>query len=484
MSLSRNISWTAFSQVIRQSLQIIIGIVLVRLLTPEDFGLIGLTSVFTGFAGLFSDLGLGAAIVQREDISEPDLNFVFWSSLLVGAVLTIVTILSAPLIAGFYHDSRLIKITDLTALSFAIAALGIVPSSLMQKSLRFKALAVADMVTVVFSGGIACWCAFRGFGVMSLVIQGLVAQVSSTILRWSMVKWHPVLALSWRAGRRLLPFGSGLLGSNLVNYWARNGDNLLIGKFCGAVQLGLYNRGYSLMMLPLMQIHSVLGSVLFPILSSMQYSKNEMRRVFLFANQGIAVVAFPLMLGLAVVADDFVKVLWGDRWASAVAIIRVLAIAGVANSIYTTVGWIYMATGRSDRMLWWTMVTSTIFVGSFALGLRWGALGVSIAFATTMYLVIWYPHWRLAGSLIDLSFHSFMSNLRGPLLSSLFMALGVLALRALLVPTLAPVIRLLVSVLAGVCLYVGALQVANVPAYLYMRERAISGLSDILKRAS
>jgi PST family polysaccharide transporter len=411
--------------------------------------------------------------VQRKDISDQDLNFVFWLHLMTGVMLTLISVLSSPLIARFYHEPRLILITEILGLGPVISSLGVVPSSVMQKEFRFKALAVADMVTVVLSGGAGCWFAFRGLGAMSLVIQALVAQASLVALRWGMVRWRPGFSLNWKAGSRLLPFGTGVLGSSLVNYWFRNGDNLLIGRFCGAMQLGFYNRGYNLMMLPLTQVHSVLSPVLFPALSTMQHSKSDVRRLFLFANQAIGVIAFPLMLGLAVVADDFVKVLWGDKWLGAVTIIRVLAIAGVGNSVLTTVGWIYMAMGRTDRMLWWTMTVSPGYVICFALGLRWGALGVAIAFALAVCVIFWYPQWRMAGSLIDLSFSEAMLNLRGPFVCALLMAFGVLALRLALGSALPPAIRLPVSILIGTCLYIGALQMANVPAYSYIRGRVL-----------
>jgi len=293
-------------------------------------------------------------------------------------------------------------------------------------------------------------------------------------LRWIMVKWRPSLRFDWREGRRLLPFGSGLLGSSLVNYWFRNGDNLLIGRFCGAMQLGLYNRGYNLMMIPMGQVHSVLSPVLFPALSSMQGSKSEVRRLFLFSNQAIAVLAFPLMLGLAAVADDFVKVLWGDKWLGAVTIIRVLAIAGAGNSVYTTTGWIYMSMGRSDRMLWWTLIVSPAYLICFAIGLRWGALGVAVAFALAVCVIFWYPTWRLAGSLIDLSFSEAMLNLRGPFVCAVVMAIGVLSLRLALGSALAPAIRLPLSILIGAGIYIGALQIVKVPAYSYIRGRILT----------
>jgi PST family polysaccharide transporter len=472
MGLARHLSWTAISQVSRQVIQVALGVVLARLLTPEDFGLIGLTVVFTGFANLFSDLGLGAALVQRKDITDRDLNFVFWLNLLTGITLTIVTILCAPLIAQFYHEPRLIGITRLLGICPVISSLGLVPGSIMQKQFRFKALAITDLGSVIVSSVLACWAAAIGLGVMSLVIQAIAIQASAVCFRWAAAKWYPTFRLSFKSGRRLVPFGSGLLGSSLVNYWVRNGDNLLVGRFCGAVPLGLYSRSYTLMVLPVNQVNTVLSPVLFPALSLVQDSKAELRRVFLFANQAIAVIAFPLMLGLAVVTDDFVHVLWGDRWLGTVAIIRVLAIAGVGNAIGTTSGWIYMAVGRTDRMLWWTMASSPVYLLGFIAGLRWGAFGVAVGYAAAFYLVLWYPMWRMAGSLIDLSFRKIMTNLRGPFVCAAVMVAGIIALRWMLGSALHPAVRLLVSILTGACLYIGAIEIANVPAYHYLKGRA------------
>jgi O-antigen/teichoic acid export membrane protein len=473
VALARHISWTGIGQVVRQSTQFIVGITLARLLTPEEFGLVALTVVFTGFAALFADLGLGAALIQRPDITAEDLDFVFWLNLCVAGAVTVAVILSAPLIAAFYHEPRLRGITQLLGLCPLLGSLGLVPGSLMQKLARFRELAVIDVVAVIVSGGIACWCAYAGCGAMSLIVQALATLVLISAFRLAVVKWHPRFHLNWSKGRRLLPFGSGLLGSNAVNYWLRNGDNLLVGKFCGAVQLGLYARAYSLLMLPVLQVQTVLGPVVFPALAAMQNSKSDLRRVFLFANQAIAVLAFPLMIGLAVVADDFVKVLLGIHWTGSIPIIRVLALVAVGQSIGTTTGWIYMSIGRTDRMLRWVMIASPLLVVSFALGVRWGGLGVSIGYAIAT-VVLWYPQWHLAGSLIGLSFRRAMANVGGPLVCSLFMAFCVLVLRLALGKSMAPASRLSIVIITGATSYIGALQIVRVPAYLYMRNRVLS----------
>jgi len=172
-------------------------------------------------------------------------------------------------------------------------------------------------------------------------------------------------------------------------------------------------------------------------------------------------------------------VLWGDRWLGTVAIIRVLAIAGVGNAVGTTTGWIYMAVGRTDRMLWWTMAASPVYLLGFIAGLRWGAFGVAVGYAVALYLVLWYPQWRLAGSLIDLSFRKIMMNLRGPFVCAIFMALGVIALRSVLGSAVPQAARLAISILTGACLYIGAIERASVPAYSYLKGRALLLVSRV-----
>lgn len=482
VAIARHVSWTGLGQFLCQSAQFIAGVALARLLTPEDFGLVALTAVFTGFAALFADLGLGAALVQQREVTKNDLDFAFWLNGLVAGAVTVAVIVSASGVAGFFHEPRLIKITRLLALCPLLGSIGMVPGSLMQKHGRFKELALIDVSAMSVSLAGACTAAFLGLGAFSLVLQALLIQLLTSSLRLVRAGWRPHSNVNWREGWRLLPFGTGLFGSNAINYWLRNGDNLLVGRFCGAVQLGLYIRAYNLLMLPLLQIHAVLGPVVFPVLSALQGSKNDLRRVFLFANQAIAVVVFPLMIGLATVADDFVIVLFGIRWAGAIAMVRVFALLGVAQSIGTTTGWIYMSVARTDRMLRWVIVASPLILSSFLLGVRWGGLGVSIAYSIVV-AILWYPQWRLAGSLIDLSFRDAMINVSRPLICSLCMAFCVLGMRMAIGNWLAPPLRLSLLVLVGAGIYLTGLHCCRVPAYDFMRSRVVSALPSIRKGA-
>jgi len=435
MATLRNISWTGTSQVVRQGIQFVLGIVLARLLMPADFGLLGLVIVFTGFAGMFSDFGMSSAVIYRQDASAAELDFAFWLNVGVGLLLTSLCITLAPLVGSFYGDSRVIPLMRAIALTFTIGSLGILPSSLLQKVFRFRALAFVEISSATAGGTIALIMALLGFGVWSLVAQGLAGALVSAFLKWMIVRWRPGFRFRWRDGAALWRFGANLMGFNVVNYWCRNGDNLLVGKFCGAAELGYYSRAYSLMLLPVSQVHAVLSAVMFPTLATMQHSKEEFRRTYLLACQAIAVIAFPIMFGLMIEADDLIHVLWGPRWAGVVPIIRVLAIAGLGNAVGTTVGWIYAATGRTDLMFRWVLISAPVILASFVAGLPWGAYGVAVAYVIVLYVVLWYPMWVIPSRLIDLPFGTSMRNLARPFFAAFLMAACMFVVRLILAPT-------------------------------------------------
>ncbi|HEY1206208.1 MAG: MOP flippase family protein [Bryobacteraceae bacterium] len=472
MAILRNVSWTGTGQVVRQGLQFLVVTVLARLLAPADFGLLALATVFTGFAAMFSDFGMSAAVIYRQDASSAELDFAFWLNIAVGMLLTSVCIAVAPVIGTFYGDPRVIPLVRAVALTFAIGSIETLPQCLLQKAFRFRALTLVDCSAATLAGAVAVLMALHGFGVWSLVAQVLATTAVSVTLKWILVSWRPGLRFHWRDGTALWRFGTNLLGFNAVNYWCRNGDNLLIGRFCGAAELGLYSRAYSLMLLPVTQVQGVLSSVMFPTLAALRDSKEAFRRTYLMACQSISLVAFPVMLGMLVEADDLIHVLWGPRWTGVVPIIRVLSIAGLGNAVATTVGWIYTATGRTNLMFRWSLVTAPVMLGSFAFGLRWGAYGVAVAYVAVFYPILWYPTWTIALRLIDLPFSLAMRNLLKPLAASSAMAMCVFALRSVM-PSRMPSVRLAATTVVGFIVYALLVALLRIPALISVRRQAV-----------
>jgi O-antigen/teichoic acid export membrane protein len=459
------ISWSVVSQIGRQSVRFVVGILLVRLLTPRDFGLIGMVIVFTGFAELFTDLGFGAALIQKKELEQRHLNSVFWMNVVVGLLLTIIVGAVAPIIAEFYENPELSLMTAVIALSFAIGSVKVVQSSLFQKNMEFKKLAFIEITALMVSGITSVAMAYNGCGVWSLVAQSLITTSVTVAMMWTLSRWRPSFSFDSGAMKELWGFSANLTGFNVLNYWVRNGDNLLIGKIVSADALGLYTRAYSLMLLPITQITHVISGVMFPAMSEIQGDIEKSRRIYLYSNRIIALITFPMMTGLFAVSEAFVLFLFGDRWMEMIPILKVFCITGIGQSVGTTVGWIYTAQGRTDIMFKWGLFSGMVYILSFIAGLPWGAFGVALSYTVFNYLIIWYPAWAIPGRLINLTFVDMVKNLAGPFYCSVTMGVITWGIGNLLPQVWPPWAILLVQVPAGMAFYIALAAYFRVEAF-------------------
>lgn len=462
------LSWSGGGQGLRLILNFAISVILARLLTPEDFGLIGMIAIFTGFVQLFTELGLGAAIIQKPDLAERHRSTVFWVNLQVGLLLTILVAALAPLLATFYDEPALLGLTVVIALNFLLGSLGIVQRALLRKQMAFRRLFVVNIVAAILAGAVAITMALVGYGVWSLVAQLLVRTIVSAVMLWFLTPWKPKWLFNVGGLKELLGFSSNLLGFSAINYWARNMDNLLIGRIIGSAALGIYSRAYSIMLLPLTQISAVMTQVMFPVLSSIQGDLALTRRVYLRATRSIALLSFPLMVGLLVVADSFVLVVYGEQWAEVIPLLRIFCLAGLMQSVGTTVGWIYTSQGRTDQMFKWGVFSGVVRGVSFVVGLQWGVIGVAVAYFASG-LLLWFPSWAIPGRLINLRVGLMVRNLAGVLLAAVAMGVLVLAVRHVL-PTFWPEwVRLAGFVAVGAMSYLGLVHLFQLDAYRDVR---------------
>lgn len=272
------VAWSGAGRLGQQGIHFVISILLARLLLPEHFGLIAMLMVFIGFASLFAEFGFAAALVYEPDLGEAEVNSTFWLNVGVGVALTAVFMLLAPAIARFYSVPELGPMGRVIAFTFTLSALGIVPGALLKRQMAFRSLALVEMAATLAAGGAAVVLALSGAGVWTLVAHSLLLALLTSALTWRVAAWRPRLSFSMAGMRSVLRFSANLFGFNMVNYWARNADNLLIGKFLGSTGLGIYNRAYALMLLPSRQLATVLGRVMFPALASIQEDHTRVRR--------------------------------------------------------------------------------------------------------------------------------------------------------------------------------------------------------------
>ena len=454
----KGVGWSTTSQICRFVFQFIVSAILARLLLPRDFGLIGMVAIFSGIIGMFSEIGLGAAIIQRSDTTEEHLSSVFWLNVVSGLVLMLIMMGLAPGIAFFYSEKQLTSIAAVLGIPFFLSSFGIVQRTLFTKQLDFKKLTIVEIVSMVVSSAIAISLAFYGVGVWSLVAQSLSGCTISVVLLWCLSAWCPCLLFKWDRIRELLGFSLNLLGFSFVNYFNRNVDNLLIGKFLGPSALGFYNQAYKLMLLPLSNISGSLGRVLFPAFSTIKNEHQKTREVYLRATRYISAVTFPIMLGLLVVAPEFILVVFGSKWKRSIFLLQVLCTVGIRQSIGATLGWIYLSQGRTDVLFKWGILSVSIIAASFFIGIRWDVEGAAIAYATAPLLIM-FPAYYIPFRLINLPMGKFFRNFILTFTTSLGMMAIVFGLRFYLKHSLQAndVVTLFLCIGVGAVSYVGLL---------------------------
>ena len=472
---TRAIRWSGVSQVGRQLLQFAALAVLARFVRPSDFGLVGMATVFVGLVAVFRDLGTAAAVVQRKEVTRRFLSTIFWTNVGFGLLATLVLFLMAPLIGDFYHQPQVTAVLRALSVAFFISALGVLQQSVMERQLQMRRLAALEVSSVAVGSAVAVIAAVLGWGVWSLVVQSLVTAASSTALLWFATDWFPGWQFSSSELRTTLRFSLSLTGFNVANYGVRNADNLLVGRYLGSQALGYYSLAYRIILFPVASISSVVSRVAFPVYSRIQDDLERFRRGYLLTARAIALVSFPLMLGLVALREPFVLAVFGDRWRPMTLLLAILAPVGMIQSVETTVGSIFMATGRTDWQLGWGLFAGPVTVVGFIVGLRWGVYGVAGAYAIVSAVLL-YPSFAIPFRLIHLRFRDLVSALRTITLASSAMCLGLIGVEAILPGGMAPWLVLAMLVPLGGALYLGVLRIVDVApmreVLVAMRTRA------------
>ena len=362
--------------------------VMARLLTPQDYGLIGMVAFVTGFVSMYKDLGLSAATIQRGEISSEQISTLFWVNVLLSLAITLLTVAIAPLVAWFYGEPRLTWITVATSVGFLIGGLSVQHEALLRRQMRYSTLAAIGIVGVVAGYVVGILMAWYGFSYWALVSSQLAVVIVSTALTVSFCRWIPGPPQRNTGVRSMVRFGGNLTGFTTINYFSRNLDNLLIGRYWGAQQLGLYTRAYQLMGLPIDQINEPVTSVAVPALSRLTDSPESYRRAYLRMLEKIALLTMPCVVLLVVTSDWIVRIVLGSQWTGATRIFVLLGITALFQPIANTTGWLLISQGRTNQMFQWGLISGPIIIGSIIAGLPWGAVGVAASYAFTRVCIV------------------------------------------------------------------------------------------------
>lgn len=386
------VRWGVFDQVVQTAVRFAAMIVLARLVGPLAFGLMGMVWVIVNLLALVTGLGLSEAIVQKAEVDDTQVRVAFTASLATGVALAGVSVVGAWAAAWLFGEPRLVPLLVVMSVTFLFTGAEQTPNDMLIRELRFRDYYLSSTAAALVATAVGVGLAVAGADVWALVAMAVTEAAAATILGWILSLragvWRPRLGWDVAAFRELMGFGAFVTGGRIVNYGQLNADNLIVGKVLGAVPLGYYALAYRTVLLPVTKVSDVITSTAFPVLSRVSTEADRFRSGFVQANRYIAVVTFPVTVGLAVSAPQLVPVMFGEQWRPAVRAVQLLALAGPLISLVRLDNAAYRASGRPQWGLWVSTIKLGLYVPAFIVGVRYGVDGVAAAFLLTSVATI------------------------------------------------------------------------------------------------
>ncbi len=376
---------TGLSQGVRLLVQLVSLVLLSRLLPPSEFGLLAMASPVVAFAAMFQDLGLTQAVVQKAKLGQAEVSTLFWVGLGTGTALALLLVAAAPEVALFYREPRAGPLTAAMGALIVVSSAGSLQYALLNRRMQFGALAVIDVAAAV--GGLAASVVFALWhpSIWALYAGNLAAAVILAAGCWIASRWRPSLPRRRSGAGAALGFGANVTGFNIANFFSRNLDNVLIGRAWGERPLGLYDRAYKLLLLPLQQVNGPVAKVMLPVLAQLAGEPDRYRRAFLGALAQMLLVTLPGVAFMVGTADLLVPALLGQQWAGASGIFTILGVAGFMQALNNPTGWLFMSQNRTRDYVQWGLFSSATCIASFLAGLPYGPAGVAAAYALGEY---------------------------------------------------------------------------------------------------
>ena len=347
------------------------GIILARLLTPYDYGCIGMLSIFMVLAESFIDGGFGAALIQKKRPTQEDYSTIFYWNLGMAVLMYAILFFSAPAIARFYNIPLLCSVLRVQGLVLFIYAFNIIQKNQLRKNLNFKILSIVTLVTSLISLGITIFLAYKGFGVWALVTQNLITAAIPALVFWFYSKWRPSLVFSWKSFKELFSFGFYMFLTHMLNSFGQQIQGLLIGKVYNPTTMGYYSKAHNVEKLASNSVSSVMTQVTYPLYAEAQDNKEMMINMIKRITTTLSYLTFPIMFILILLAKPIFVLLYSERWLSSVPYFQVLCLAGLANCLMAVNLQTISAIGKSKVMFVWTVVKRAVGIGAIVFGLLW-----------------------------------------------------------------------------------------------------------------
>ncbi len=460
--------WLFGSTFLAQMISWGVTLLLARILTPADYGLLGMAQIMITFMLLFNEVGLGPVIIQKKDLGDRELSSCFWIIMGINLLICLLAWAASPLVSLFFEEPRLTPIIRVLSVNFIIAGLFTVPQNLLVRDLNFKVKGGINLISRLFQGGTGLIFAMNGFGVWSLVFGILGGNLVTLVLVCSAAGWRPRWFCSYRAVRPMMHYGYKVASAKLLHYLYSNTDYIIGGKILGKTELGYYSMAFQLSSMPLQKIVMQVKQICFPYFARLQEDETLLREQYLKIVKFTALITFPMFTGMALVADDAIHLVLTEKWAPMTFPFKVLCITAALRSIGSLADPLVNAVGRPEIGLKNVALCSVVLPPVFYMGCGFGVDGLAISWLLA-YPALFLVMVRRSIRVIGLSLGDFLWNLVLPAGAVLAMAGSVLAVKWTLFLECGVLFRLVGLSVIGALVYAGSLRLTAGATLLEIR---------------
>ena len=465
--------WSFIDDFAKLGITFVSGIILARLLTPREYGLIGMTTIFIAISQSFIDSGFRQALIRKGDCTQADYSTVFYFNLFVSFIFYLLLFVFAGTIGQFFKEPKLPAIIRVLGIGLIINALTLVQQTQLIKDINFRLQTRISVISAIISGIIGITMAYTGYGVWSLVATTLSGSFVTMLLLWLWRKWRPSLLFSWASFKEMFAFGSRLLISGLIDTVYRNIYNLIIGKYFSAADLGYYTRAVTFTNLPSQNLTGVVQRVSYPVLTTMQDDPQRLRAAYRKLIQNTMLISFVLMLGMAAVAEPMVITLVGEQWRPSIDYLQLLCFVGMFYPLHAINLNMLKVKGRSDLFLRLEIIKKILAVPTIVLGVVFG-IKVMILGMLVNSLISYYFNAYWSGKFIGYSMAQQIKDILPSFALAALVSLIVYAVGQVL--DLSNFFKLVLQVGLGAALTVGIGELTRLDVYLYMKDIALDKL--------
>lgn len=468
------IVWNFVDNFSNLGVNFVIGIILARLLTPKEFGLIGMVTIFIAISMTFVNSGFTNALIRKKNCTEVDYSTVFYFNLIAGSLLYAILFFAAPIISSFLNEPTLISLIRVLSLGLIISSFTIIQSTTLTKRIDFKLQTKVSLTSNVVSGIIGIYLAYRGFGVWSLVAKTLSQQAIKSFLLWFFNRWRPLLVFSKKSFVELFSFGSKLLLSSLIDTIYQNIYYLIIGKYFSAQELGFYTRANNFKELPSSNINAIVSRVSYPVLSALQEDKEKLKSGYKSIIKSTMYITFILMIGMAAIAEPMVITLIGEKWRASIIYLQMLCFVGMLYPLHSLNLNMLNVQGRSDLFLKLEIIKKILAIPTIVIGVSFG-IKIMIMGMMINSLFGYYLNSYWSGRFVNYPMKEQIKDIFPSLILALFIGCLVYGLGVLL--PFSYLYVLIIQIIVGGILSIGVSELFKLSAYVEIKSIVLSKIN-------